>query len=126
MSFSESRTVGNQLLVEAAFLAQALLRTPKVLWEPLSDGQKQNVIADLKGSRSLKPGDNNWVLFASIVEAALWHFSGEVQSDRLNYGLDQFQKWYLGDGTYGDGPEFHWDYYNSYVIRYIDGMPGEE
>jgi len=117
MSFSESRTVGNQLLVEAAFLAQALLRTPKVLWEPLSDGQKQNVIADLKGSRSLKPGDNNWVLFASIVEAALWHFSGEVQSDRLNYGLDQFQKWYLGDGTYGDGPEFHWDYYNSYVIH---------
>ena len=25
--------------------------------------------------------------------------------------------WYLGDGTYGDGKEFHWDYYNSYVIQ---------
>lgn len=25
-------------------------------------------------------------------------------------------RWYLGDGTYGDGPEYHWDYYNSFVI----------
>jgi hypothetical protein len=25
--------------------------------------------------------------------------------------------WYLGDGTYGDGHELHWDYYNSYVIQ---------
>jgi hypothetical protein len=23
----------------------------------------------------------------------------------------------LGDGAYGDGPEFHWDYYNSFVIQ---------
>jgi hypothetical protein len=27
------------------------------------------------------------------------------------------ESWYLGDGVYGDGPEFHWDYYNSYVIH---------
>jgi hypothetical protein len=25
--------------------------------------------------------------------------------------------WYAGDGAYGDGPEFHWDYYNSFVIQ---------
>ena len=23
----------------------------------------------------------------------------------------------MGDGTYGDGAEYHWDYYNSYVIQ---------
>ena len=117
MSFGASETVGNQPLVEAAFMAQALLRAPKILWEPLTATQKQNVIAALKASRSLKPGENNWVLFASIVEAALWHFTGEVQMDRLSHGLDQFQQWYRGDGAYGDGPEFHWDYYNSYVIH---------
>ena len=117
MSFGASETVGNQPLVEAAFMARALLRAPKILWEPLTATQKQNVIAALKASRSLKPGENNWVLFASIVEAALWHFTGEVQMDRLSHGLDQFQQWYRGDGAYGDGPEFHWDYYNSYVIH---------
>ena len=25
--------------------------------------------------------------------------------------------WYKGDGVYGDGPPFHWDYYNSFVIQ---------
>jgi hypothetical protein len=117
MSFGASKTVGNQPLVEAAFVAQALLRAPKVLWEPLTNEQKANVVAALKASRALKPGENNWVLFASIVEAALWHFTGDVEADRLSYGLDRMQQWYRGDGEYGDGPEFHWDYYNSYVIH---------
>jgi hypothetical protein len=117
MSFGASKTVGNQPLVEAAFMAQALLRAPGVLWQPLTAAQKGNVIAALKASRSLKPPENNWVLFASIVEAALWHFTGDVQPDRLDHGLDQVQKWYLGDGVYGDGPQFHWDYYDSYVIH---------
>jgi hypothetical protein len=26
-------------------------------------------------------------------------------------------QWYAGDGAYGDGPSFHWDYYNSFVIQ---------
>ena len=26
-------------------------------------------------------------------------------------------QWYKGDGVYGDGENFHWDYYNSYVIQ---------
>ena len=43
--------------------------------------------------------------------------AGEVQESRLNYGLAKFRRWYLGDGTYGDGPHFHWDYYNGYVIH---------
>jgi hypothetical protein len=61
--------------------------------------------------------ENNWLLFASMVEAAIWHYTGEVQEGRLNYGLGKFRRWYLGDGTYGDGPHFHWDYYNGYVIH---------
>jgi len=108
--------------VEAAYVAQALLRAPKVLWEPLTESQMQNVIDSLKTSRSLKPVgggsvENNWLLFASMVEAAIWHYTGDVQKGRIKYGLDKFRQWYLGDGTYGDGPPFHWDYYNGYVIH---------
>jgi hypothetical protein len=36
---------------------------------------------------------------------------------RIDYALRQHQQWYKGDGLYGDGPEFHWDYYNSFVIQ---------
>jgi hypothetical protein len=31
--------------------------------------------------------------------------------------VNRHLKWFLGDGTYGDGPNLHWDYYNSYVIH---------
>ena len=36
---------------------------------------------------------------------------------RIDYALRQHQQWYKGDGVYGDGPQFHWDYYNSFVIQ---------
>jgi len=36
---------------------------------------------------------------------------------RIDYALRQHDQWYKGDGVYGDGPEFHWDYYNSFVIQ---------
>jgi hypothetical protein len=122
LPFGHSSTVQSQALVEAAYLAQALLRAPKVLWEPLTESQKQNLIASLKTSRSLLPlgggsVENNWLLFASIVEAALWQLTGDVQKGRLEDGPNKFGKWYLGDGTYGDGSQFHWDYYNGYVIH---------
>jgi hypothetical protein len=122
LRFGHSATVQRQALVEAAYVAQALLRAPKVLWQPLTESQKQNLIASLKTSRSLQPlgggsVENNWLLFASIVEAALWQLSGDLQKGRLEYGLNKFGKWYLGDGTYGDGTQFHWDYYNGYVIH---------
>ena len=34
-----------------------------------------------------------------------------------DYALRQPEQWYLGDGTYSDGPQFHWDYYNTFVIQ---------
>jgi hypothetical protein len=36
---------------------------------------------------------------------------------RVDYALRQHHQWYKGDGAYGDGPYFHWDYYNSFVIQ---------
>jgi hypothetical protein len=31
--------------------------------------------------------------------------------------LREHASWYLGDGIYGDGPQLHLDYYNSFVIH---------
>ena len=36
---------------------------------------------------------------------------------RVDYAVRAHQQWYVGDGLYGDGPHFHWDYYNSFVIQ---------
>lgn len=106
-----------QPLVDAAFLALALLRAPKALWEPLPAKVKANVIAALKTTRAIRPGENNWLLFAAAVEAALHRMGEPTDRERTGHALRRHQEWYLGDGAYGDGPHFHWDYYNSYVIH---------
>jgi len=114
MNFSE----GYQPIVDAAFLALAILRAPVELGEKLEQRVKSNVIAALKLTRSRKPVFSNWLLFAATIEAALLKL-GESDWDpmRLDYALKQHEQWYLGDGAYSDGPDFHWDYYNSFVIQ---------
>ena len=110
---------GGQALVDAAFLAQGLLRAPTQLWGRLSPKAQADLTAALQSSREITPGETNWLLFASIVEAALLRFTGSCDVDRLLYGVDRFlfDGWYKGDGWYGDGREFHLDYYNSLVIQ---------
>ncbi len=110
-------TKGRQPVVDAAFFAHALLRAPKQLWEPLDKTTKLNVIRALKASRITTPGYNNWLLFSAMVEAAIYKFDSGADFMRIDYAIKSHQNWYLGDGVYGDGPEFHWDYYNSFVIQ---------
>ncbi|WP_460950002.1 DUF2264 domain-containing protein [Spirosoma daeguense] len=109
-------TKGGQPLVDAAFLAHGLLRSPK-LWNALRPDEQANVVKALQASRVIKPGYNNWLLFSAMVEAALLKYTGSGDELRMDYAIRQHQAWYKGDGAYGDGPDFHWDYYNSYVIQ---------
>jgi hypothetical protein len=110
-------TKGGQPLVDAAFLSLALLRAPDQLWKPLDESARANVLNALKSTRKIKPGESNWLLFSALVEAAVWQFTGECEIQRIEYALKKHEQWYAGDGTYGDGPSFHWDYYNSFVIQ---------
>lgn len=108
---------GGQALVDAAFLAQALLRAPEQLWEPLDPTTKLNIVTALKSSRVITPSLSNWLLFSAIIEAALLKFDGAGDRMRIDYALNLHMLWYKGDGVYGDGAKFHWDYYNSFVIQ---------
>lgn len=108
----------SQPLVDAAFLAQGLLRAPNQLWAQLDEITQKRMITEFKRSRAIQPYENNWLLFASMIEAALLEFTGECDMQRLTYGVCTFRdKWYMGDGVYGDGPAYHADYYNSFVIH---------
>lgn len=109
---------GGQALVDTAFLAQGILRAPRVLWQR-SDSRVQNqIIEAFKSSRRIAtPSANNWVMFAAMVEAALLEFGETTVEERLENCLRKMLSWYCGDGAYGDGEFFHFDYYNSYVIQ---------
>ena len=66
----------SQPLVDAAFLAQGLLRAPNQLWGNLNAETKQRIIYELQRTRDIKPHESNWLLFASMIEAALLDFTG--------------------------------------------------
>jgi hypothetical protein len=112
-------TFEHQPIVDAAFLASAILRAPNELYNKLDLPVKKNLISALKKTRTgRKPAFCNWLLFSAAIEAALF-MMGEEDWDlmRIDYALRQHEQWYAGDGAYSDGPRFHWDYYNSFVIH---------
>jgi hypothetical protein len=110
-------TDGMQPVVDMGFLAQALLRAPTELWTKLEARTQEHLAAALQSTRTRRPFFSNWLLFAGIVEAAFYAMGRPWDPMRVDYALRQHEQWYLGDGVYGDGPAFHWDYYNSFVIQ---------
>ncbi|NOV02025.1 DUF2264 domain-containing protein [Paenibacillus planticolens] len=108
---------GFQPVVDTAFLAHAILRAPNALWHGLDSRVQANVVKALQSSRTRKPFFSNWLLFAAMTETALRYMGADWDRMRVDFALKQHEQWYLGDGMYGDGPDYHADYYNSFVIQ---------
>ncbi len=108
---------GGQALVDASFLALGLVRCPW-LWQHLDAGVKQQVADALKSTRNTIPAYSNWILFTGMIEAFFCKYDLGDDPVRTEYGIREFtQHWYVGDGMYSDGMNFHFDYYNSIVIH---------
>lgn len=110
-------TGDRQPLVDAAFLAHGLLRARHQLWDRLDKVSQERLLKELRSTREIKPIENNWLLFSAMVECALKEFGGDWEFSTVEYALKRHQEWYKGDAWYGDGPNFHLDYYNSFVIQ---------
>ncbi len=106
-----------QPLVDAAFIAQSFLRAPNQLWEPLDELTKQRYIEEFTLLRRVNPPYNNWLLFSAIVESFLMYIDAPYDSFRIMTGIRKTEEWYVGDSWYADGPDFAFDYYNSFVIQ---------
>jgi len=106
-----------QVLVDAAFLANSFIRAPKALWEPLDQITKDRYIKEFKSLNKIRPAYSNWLLFRAMIEAFLLSVDEEYDSYALDISIRKMNEWYLSDGWYSDGPEFSFDYYNSFVIQ---------
>jgi hypothetical protein len=107
----------NQPIVDAAYMAQAFLRAPKALWEPLDALTKDRIITEFKELRTRSGAYNNWLLFQGINEAFLLSVGAQADPVRIDFAKKKLVEWYEGDSWYSDGPSFSMDYYNSYVIH---------
>jgi hypothetical protein len=108
---------GGQPLVDASFMALALIRSPW-LWHHLDNKVKTQVVDALKITRATVPAYSNWILFSGMIEAFFCKYDLGDDPVRTEYGIREFtQHWYIGDGMFADGMSFHLDYYNSIVIQ---------
>jgi hypothetical protein len=104
-------------ICNAACLVLGVLRAPTELWEKLDAATKSNLVKAIASTRVFAPMYTNHLLFNAIMEAFLGLVGEEWDAMRVDYAVRQFELWYVGDGMYSDGPRFHWDHYNSYVIQ---------
>ena len=108
---------GKQSLVDAAFLALALIRCPW-LWQHADSITQQQVQAAFLATRNTVPYYSNWLLFSAMIETFFCNYQLPYDPMRIDFAVKEFANhWYTGDGLFADGMEFHVDYYNSYVIQ---------
>lgn len=105
-----------QTIVDTAFLSLAMLRAPHELREKLPTGVRAQLADAMRATRGQMPNYNNWLLFTAMIEAGLFALGESWDRMRVDYALREHETWYVGDGVYGDGPHFHQDYYNAFVI----------
>ena len=107
-----------QSLVDVALFAQGLLRAKTQIWLNLPMDIQARIIRELKNTRIIAPYENHWLLFTSMIEAALLEFTGECDKERLTYAISKFRdELYVGDAIYSNGEDFEVGYFNSLVIH---------
>jgi hypothetical protein len=108
---------GGQPLVDASYIAFALVRCPW-LWEHLDTMVQQRVVKVLQLTRSTVPVYSNWILFTGMIETFFCKYGLDYDPVRIEFAVREFANhWYIGDGLFSDGTDFHLDYYNSIVIH---------
>ena len=111
--------ISGQNLVDAAYIVESFLRAFDELWLPLDDTTKQRYITELIKLREIDPPYTNWFLFSSVIESFLAKIGAPYDQFRVNTACRKVEEWYVGDGWYGDGPNFAFDYYSSFVFHGI-------
>ena len=108
---------GGQPLVDASFVALGMIRCPW-LWNHLDTVARQQLVTALQVTRAVVPVYSNWILFSALIEAFLCKYGLPYDAVRIEYAIREFANhWYVGDGVFSDGMDYHWDYYNSIVMH---------
>ena len=111
----------DQLFVEMAAIACAILETPENVWHTLTEPQKTNLTRWLDTINHHELPGCNWLLFRVLVDLALDSVGRPCDMARAAADMAEVDKWYVGDGWYSDGPaeiKPQKDYYNPWAIQY--------
>ncbi|MDH6341968.1 hypothetical protein M2134_000832 [Parabacteroides sp. PM6-13] len=105
----------SQILVEFGALAISLSVIPEILWEPLSQEQKDALAATMISYGDGPTVDSNWRFFNIFVLSFFKDQGYEVNEERLIENLDKALAFYRGEGWYNDAPAY--DYYSMWAFQ---------
>jgi hypothetical protein len=110
-----SRGGWDQREVEAALVAEFLLRSRARVWDRLTVAEQEQIMAWLEPAEV--PLAANWLAFQIGRNAARGALGYPASEQALREQLDRLEREYVGDGFYRDGHRYRFDWYNAFVIH---------
>ena len=115
-SFIPHRKGGpSQILVEFGALAISLSVAKDILWEPLTQEQKDQLAATMLSYGNGPTIGSNWMFFNVFVISFFKEQGYAVNDQRMKENLEKILKLYRGEGWYNDAPAY--DYYSMWAFQ---------
>ena len=105
----------SQILVEFGALAISLSTAKDVLWDPLTQAQKDELAATMLSYGNGPTIDSNWMFFNVFVISFFKEQGYEVNDWRMEDCLKKLLALYRGEGWYNDSPAY--DYYSMWAFQ---------
>ena len=105
----------SQILVEFGALAISLSTAKNVLWDPLTQAQKDELAATMLSYGNGPTIDSNWMFFNVFVISFFKEQGYEVNDWRMEDCLKKLLALYRGEGWYNDSPAY--DYYSMWAFQ---------
>lgn len=105
----------SQILVEFGALAISLSTAKEVLWDPLTQAQKDELAATMLSYGNGPTITSNWMFFNVFVISFFKEQGYEVNDWRLEDCLKKLLERYRGEGWYNDDPAY--DYYSMWAFQ---------
>lgn len=108
----------DQRFVEMAAISYGIMFAPEVIWDPLTEQEKDNLCKYLNKINEHPLPVCNWILFAVLVNIAMKKAGRPYSQKMLEEYMNGLETFYLGDGWYQDGDSGQKDYYISFAIHF--------
>lgn len=95
-----------------------LLLAPEVIWNPLSDEEKENLTTWLLQINDHDYSKNNWQFFRVLINIGLRKVEARYSEEAIDNSIAIIESCYLGDGWYTDGKTKQRDYYIAFAIHF--------
>ncbi|SHJ43904.1 hypothetical protein SAMN04488028_101118 [Reichenbachiella agariperforans] len=112
-----------QILVEFGALGMSLFVAPDILWEPLSQQDKDKLAATMLSYGDGPTVSSNWKFFNIFVLSFFKGQGYDVNEDLLVEYLHKSLEHYRADGWYNDAPAY--DYYSMWAFQLYGSMWSE-